>query len=86
VPRISAFYGIVIEMYYGDHSPPHFHARLGEDAAKIAIASGAVIAGWLPGRARRMVREWTLAHRAALNANWDLAIRHQRLKPVPPLR
>jgi len=26
-PRISEFYGIVIEMYYGDHPPPHFHAR-----------------------------------------------------------
>jgi hypothetical protein len=22
VPRISEFYGIVIEMYYGDHAPP----------------------------------------------------------------
>jgi hypothetical protein len=27
VPRISSFYGIVIEMYFGDHPPPHFHAR-----------------------------------------------------------
>jgi len=26
VPRIGAFYGIVIEMYFGDHPPPHFHA------------------------------------------------------------
>lgn len=24
VPRISSFFGIVIEMYYGDHPPPHF--------------------------------------------------------------
>ncbi len=27
VPRISTFYGIVIEMYFGDRAPPHFHAR-----------------------------------------------------------
>ena len=26
VPRISAFYGIAIYMYYPDHAPPHFHA------------------------------------------------------------
>ena len=26
VPRISAFYGVVIWMYYDDHNPPHFHA------------------------------------------------------------
>ena len=29
MPRISSFYGIVIEMYFGDHPPPHFHARYG---------------------------------------------------------
>lgn len=33
VPRICTFYGIVIEMYYGDH-PPHFHARYGGETAK----------------------------------------------------
>jgi hypothetical protein len=45
VPRISEFYGIVIEMYYADHSPPHFHARYGGEAAKVEIATGEVIAG-----------------------------------------
>jgi phosphomannomutase len=29
MPRISAFYGIVIAMYFDDHGPPHFHARYG---------------------------------------------------------
>jgi len=27
MPRISEFFGIVIAMYYNDHSPPHFHAK-----------------------------------------------------------
>jgi predicted metallo-beta-lactamase superfamily hydrolase len=30
MPRISAFYGIVIAMYYRDHHPPHFHAIYAE--------------------------------------------------------
>jgi hypothetical protein len=34
-------------MYYGDHPPPHFHARYGGDSAKIEIAGGEVIAGSL---------------------------------------
>jgi hypothetical protein len=34
VPRIREFYGIVIEMYYGDHPPPHFHARYGRRLGK----------------------------------------------------
>ena len=36
VPRISAFYGIVITMYFSDHPPPHFHARYGDHVAEYA--------------------------------------------------
>ena len=50
-PRISAFYGIVITMYYADHSPPHFHARYGEFQAQIEISSGRILNGQLPNRA-----------------------------------
>ena len=63
MPRISLFYGIVIEMYFGDHPPPHFHARYGGHAAKVEIASGEIIAGALPARAMRLVREWVELHR-----------------------
>ncbi|MFW5856472.1 MAG: DUF4160 domain-containing protein, partial [Planctomycetota bacterium] len=27
MPEISRFYGIVIALFFGDHNPPHFHAR-----------------------------------------------------------
>ena len=26
MPTISSFYGILIQMFWGDHAPPHFHA------------------------------------------------------------
>lgn len=26
MPELSRFYGIVIQMYSGDHPPPHYHA------------------------------------------------------------
>lgn len=42
MPRLSAFYGIVIYIYLDDHSPPHYHAVYGEHEAWIVIASGAV--------------------------------------------
>jgi hypothetical protein len=45
VPTVSAFYGIVIEMYFGDHPPPHFHARYYGDEALIVIETGEVYAG-----------------------------------------
>jgi len=37
LPRISAFYGIAIYMYYRDHSPPHLQARYGGDEAEVAM-------------------------------------------------
>jgi hypothetical protein len=86
VPRISEFYGIVIEMYYGDHPPPHFHARYGGDSAKIEIADGGVIAGSVPSRALRLEREWIDQHRDELDANWERALHHQQPQPIDPLR
>ena len=86
MPRISEFYGIVIEMYYGDHAPPHFHARYGGDSAKIAIETGELIAGSLPSRALRLVREWVEQHRAELEANWQRATNHKQPEAIEPLR
>lgn len=86
VPRICEFYGIVIEMYYADHPPPHFHARYGGDSAKIDISHGEIIAGALPGRAHRLVREWVSRHRDELEANWERAVRHERPQPIDPLQ
>ncbi len=85
MPRICEFYGIVIEMYFRDHPPPHFHCRYGGEEAVIAIATGERIAGSLPGRALRLVREWTLMHREELDANWELARARQALVGIAPL-
>ena len=85
VPRISAFYGIIIAMYFDDHPPPHFHAKYGEHQAQIAIASGEVLNGELPRRARALVEEWTELHREELMADWELAVRQEPLNRIEPL-
>jgi hypothetical protein len=36
MPEISRFFGIVITMWFNDHSEPHFHVRYGEHRAKVA--------------------------------------------------
>jgi hypothetical protein len=33
MPTISVFYGIVIQMFWRDHNPPHFHVLYGEHEA-----------------------------------------------------
>lgn len=86
MPRISQFYGIVIEMFFVDHPPPHFHARYAEHEALIVIETGAVFAGSLPPRALRLVQEWLEEHRAEIVANWERARAGNPTEPVAPLR
>jgi len=88
VPRISAFYGIVIRMYHDElhhRGRPHFHARYGGDEASIDIETLLVIAGALPPRALRLVEEWAREHQDELRMNWSRARRHDPLVPIDPL-
>jgi hypothetical protein len=85
MPRISAFYGIVIVMYFGDHVPPHFHARYGDHEAQVLIATGEVLHGSLPRRALKLVQEWAELHRDDLIHDWELARREQPLDSIAPL-
>jgi len=65
-PAISTFFGIVIEMFWREHGPPHFHATYAEHEATIAIETLDVLAGDLPRRAKGLVLEWAEEHRDAL--------------------
>lgn len=89
MPRISAFYGIVIWMYYDEihhRGRPHFHATYGDDEASIDIESLSLLAGEIPPRATRLVIEWARSHQAELRENWEHARRHRPLQPIDPLR
>ena len=85
MPRLAAFYGIVIWMYRPDHPPPHFHARYGEDAAQVELGTWRVINGSLPARALRLVREWAELHETELLDNWERAQALEPLVPIDPL-
>ena len=51
MPEVCCFYGIVINIYYNDHGPPHFHARYGSDQVMIGMDNLTVLQGRLPPRA-----------------------------------
>jgi hypothetical protein len=55
MPTLSIFYGIVIEMYWQDHPPPHLHALYAEHEALIDILTLETIQGGLPRRARAVM-------------------------------
>ncbi len=86
MPRISAFFGVVVRMYWNerDHPIPHFHAQYGDHAAAISI-EGQLLGGTFPARPLRLVTEWAAMHRDELLANWERAREHEPLEMIEPL-
>ena len=86
MPEICRFYGIVIAMFYADHSPPHFHARYGGHKAVISIGSLTLMDGSMPPRALGMIVEWAAQHQAELERDWELARNSQPPEKIEPLK
>ena len=85
MPELSRFFGVIIRMFYGDHRPPHFHARYGKHRATVAIETLTVLTGGLPPRAMGLVIEWAALHQSELRAAWALAVNLRPLQPIEPL-
>jgi hypothetical protein len=79
MPVVSAFFGIIIRMYFDDHAPPHFHAEYqGENAA--FDFEGKLLVGHIrSATARKLIKQWARDRQAELVANW------QRAKSLDPL-
>jgi len=85
VPAISAFYGIIVRMFFNEHVPPHFHAEYAEFKIEIEIETLRVMRGGLPRRAQALVLEWAALHRDELMADWALCWQHQQPQQIQPL-
>lgn len=85
MPTIAIFYGVVIQMFWNDHAPPHFHALYAEDEAVIEIRTLRVLEGYLPRRALALVLEWAAEHRDELIEDWELCARNLPPKKIAPL-
>jgi hypothetical protein len=85
MPTISTFYGILIQMYWNDHAPPHFHALYAEEEVLIDINTLAVLQGHFSRRVLGLVMEWAHQHRAELMEDWELCVRKQLPTKIRPL-
>lgn len=85
MPVISVFFGIIVRMFYNEHGVPHFHAEHQGQQATFTF-DGELLAGNLRSRtALRLVKEWSLARRTALEANWSRVEAGAALERIPPL-
>ena len=89
MPRVSAFYGIVITMYFDEKTHPgrpHFHAGYAGTRASYDIENVERIVGELPSHINRLVLKWSRLHRGELLLNWRLVRSGQAPDPIDPLR
>lgn len=85
MPEICRFYGIIIQMFFNDHNPPHFHVVYGDYKAIINI-NDEIVEGFMPKRALKLVFEWMDLHKPELLANWELAQNGELPKKIEPLK
>jgi hypothetical protein len=85
MPTICRFYGILIQMYFDDHNPPHFHVIYENYKAVITINDFSILQGDLPPKAIGLVMEWATLHRNDLLREWELAKIKKPLFPIIPL-
>ena len=83
MPTIAIFYGIVIQMYWRDHAPPHVHAYYQGFEGLVSIETGDVIGGLLPPSAARIVRQWVLRRNTELMENWQRGRNRVPFERVP---
>lgn len=86
MPEICRFYGIRIRMFFGDHAPPHFHAKYEGFDCVIDIRRLNVIGGNFPPRALGLVIEWATQHQEDLMKAWENARRNEAPGRIEPLR
>jgi hypothetical protein len=80
MPTIAVVDAVKIQMFYDDHTPPHFRAIIGRQEMLIVIPSLDVLRGSLPPASQRRVLERARQHQSELARNWT------RWRAEPPER
>jgi hypothetical protein len=71
MPTVVRFDRCRIEMYFGDHPPPHFHVITRKDERiSVGIETLVIQAGKAAARDTAEAFDWAGAHRGELRARW----------------
>ena len=73
MPTVKRFPRCRIEMYFGDHNPPHFHViTVDEERIAVVIQTLDIMAGTARQRDVVAAMAWARAHQSELMARWKL--------------
>ncbi len=84
MPIITRFFGIIIYMFWNDHSPPHFHAKYQDEEIIMEIESGN-ITGKMSKTAILLIEQWRKLHVNELLNDWKLAEQRKEINKIEPL-
>lgn len=89
MPAISAFYGLIVYMYFLDnkqHKTPHIHVKYQDNEVVVEIPTGKTIEGNIPTNKMKLLQAWIEIHQEELMASWHLAVSGQHPYKIDPLR
>jgi len=89
MPSISAFYGIIIYMYFMDnrqHKMPHIHVKYQGQEVVVSIPEGNVLEGSISPSKMKLLQAWIEIHKDELMADWELAVSGENTYKIDPLR
>ncbi len=89
MPVVSAFYGLIISLYYRDnkrHHKPHVHVWYQDSEVVLSIPDGDILEGSIPSNKMKLVQAWMEIHRDELLADWKLAADGQQIFKIDPLK
>ena len=83
MPTISYFQGIIIVMYFRnkEHNPPHVHAITQDFDAPFLLATGEIMEGEFPPKAKALVKKFINKYQRELEEMWKT----EKYKKLPPL-
>ena len=85
MPSLSFFHGILVQMFWDDHPPPHFHVRYAGCRGRYGIAPLIKLSGDIPPGAERLILQWALLHQVDLLSSWDMCERGDTPLKIPGL-
>jgi len=71
MPTFFIIEGVKIELFYNDHVPPHFHAKIAEFEALISIREQTILKGGLPKNKRKKIIKWAIENEDILMEIWE---------------
>jgi len=89
MPVVSAFYGLIVYLYYKDnkkHRKPHIHVWYQDNEAVLSVPEGEILEGFIPPNKMKLVLAWIEIHKEELLADWKLAAEGQQIFKIDPLK